>query len=252
MHPRFLLSSLIAALAVLAFSGNLARAVQEAGPSEGAKAAGDTYLHALQRAAEAYARRDFQAALDRLDVADQIQPGLPDTWSMRGAIYAEQHAFEKAEDAFLNAKKADPRSFWPRYNLAQLLFMQKKFGPAAEAFAKLTGDKENGELAQFKEIISDLLQCDADKAKPVLDAMKFPSDTAAYYFAHAAWEFAHQDEKAGRGFVEDGLKIFGTEKCFPYHHALVEVGWIKKREAASAQAPGLALPVSTPENPGKL
>ena len=206
-------------------------AVQETGPSEAALKAGEPYLRALQAAGIAYGNREFAKALDKLDVADQIQPDIPDTWMMRGAIYAEQHAFEKAGDAFEKANKLNPGDFWPPYNLAELLLLQKKYAEAAASFRGLTVYQGHEELLQFKIIFADLLAGKPDDAKPVLDAMKEPSDTPAYYFAHAAWGLAHKDEKEGNYWARAGLKVFGLPRCMPFYDALAGVGWLPMREA---------------------
>jgi tetratricopeptide (TPR) repeat protein len=226
---RSLRSLSILALLILAVSGPVF-ATQETGPSKAAMAAGTAYLRALESAASAYAGRDFSTALDKLDLADQIQPNIPDTWNMRGAIYADQHAFEKAEDAFEKAGQLDPGDFWPPYNIAQLLLMQKKYAEAAKAFQSLMVYQGHEELVQYKLVFADLLQGKSDDAKKVLDAMKFPSDTPAYYFAHAAWGYARKDQKDGNYWTNAGVKIFGTEPCIAYYDALVGAGWAPPRE----------------------
>lgn len=194
----------------------------------------------------AYAQRDFSTALDKLDLADHIHPEVQDTWSMRGAIYAEQRAFEKAEDAFQHAAKLAPENFWPRYNLAQLLFMQKKYGEAEAAFERLGADPKHRELVQFKLIILDILQNQLDKAQVVLQSMKEPSDTAAYYFAHAGWDFAHKNQREGEYWVVTGMRIFGVERCYSYYDVLADLGWVSKRTANTTGVPPLSLPMATP------
>jgi tetratricopeptide (TPR) repeat protein len=225
------------------------RAVQESGPSRAAMNAGPAYMRQLESAAAAYSERQFAAALDKLDLADQIAPNIPDTWNMRGAIYAEERAFEKAEDAFEKAGKLNPSDFWPQYNLAELLLLQKKYEAAVPAFQRLVMYEGHDELVQFKIVCAELLAGKPDAAKPVLDGMKFPSDTAAYYFAHAAWGFAHNDEKEGNSWTEDGLKVFGIEKCVSFYDSLVGVGWLPMRNADGSvpePTPGLLMPAVTP------
>jgi tetratricopeptide (TPR) repeat protein len=207
------------------------RAAQEAALSKAAQDAGEAYIRTLAAAGEAYSKRDFTMALDKLSIADQIAPNIPDTWNLRGAIYAEQHAFEKAEDAFERAGKLTPGDFWPQYNLAELLLMQRKYGPAATAFQRLEVYAGHEELVQFKLVYADLLMDDSDAAKEVLDAMKFPADTPAYYYAHAAWEFAHKDQKQGSYWTTAGLKVFGLDRCLSFYDALAQVKWVPMRNA---------------------
>ena len=107
-------------------------------------------------------------------MADQIHPDVPDTWNMRGAIYAEQHAYEKAEDAFEKASKLNPGDFWAPYNLAQLLMMEKKYGPAVQGFQKLEVYKGHEELVQFKIVFCSLMDGKTDQAKQVLELDEIP------------------------------------------------------------------------------
>jgi len=247
---RFLI--LGCALAAVPFA---AHAVQESGPSQAAIDAGKPYMRALESAASAYASRNFSIALDKLDLADQIQPDIPDTWNMRGAIYAEQHAYEKAEDAFEKAAKLNPGDFWAPYNIAQLLLMEKKYGEAAAAFQALSVYQGHEELVQFKIVFADLMAGKPDEAKPVLDAMKFPADTAAYYFAHAAWGFAHKDQKDGAYWTRAGLKVFGLERCMSFYDVLAGAGWVPLRLSdGSVPEPAelTTIPAAAPEAPAAI
>lgn len=206
-----------------------ANATEEAGLSQAALMAGKAYGRALESAASAYAAHQLPKALEELDLADQIQPDVPDTYNMRGAIYAEQHDYEKAQQAFEKAARLDPRNFWPHYNAAELMLLQKKYGAAAAAFQKLSVYQGHDELVQFKIVFSELLAGKPEAAKAVLDTMKFPCDTPAYYFAHAAWGFARKDEKEGQYWSRAGVKVFGIERCFSFYDALVGVGWLPMR-----------------------
>ena len=217
----------VALLAVVAtFSTH---AAQESGASPAAIKAGESYLRALESAGAAYAVGQNSLALDKLDLADQIRPNIPDTWNMRGAIYAEQHDFARAQAAFEKSARLNPDDFWPQYNLAELLLMQKKYPEAVAGFQKLAVYQGHDELVAFKIVFADLLQGKPDAAKPVLDAMKFPCDTAAYYYAHAAWAFAHKDEKEGNYWSNAGIKVFGAGHCLSFYDALVQVGWLPMR-----------------------
>ncbi len=230
-----------------------ASALQESGPSKAALAAGELYMRTLESAASAFAARDFATALDKLDMADQIQANIPDTWAMRGAVYAEQHQFDKAQDAFQLAARLNPGDFWAPYNLAELLLVEKKYAEAAAAFEKLTVYQGHEELVQFKIVFADLMQGKPDAAKPVLDAMKFPGKTPSYYFAHAAWGFAHKDKTEGTYWVNSALKIFGTEPCIPFYDTLVGEGWVAMRELdGSIPEPTqlFSMPAPTPEAGG--
>jgi len=226
--------------------------VQEAGLSKAAIKAGMAYMRALSLATAAYAHQDFAGALDRLDVADQIAPNIPDTWQLRGAVYAEQQAYDKAADAFEKQAQLNPGDFWPHYNLAELLLMEKKYGPAATAFQGLEIYAGHDELVKYKTVFAYLMDGKPDAAKPVLDSMKFPGDTPAYYFAHSAWEFAHQNKNEGTTWYTHALKIFGLPACLSFYDSMVQVGWLPMRNKDGSvpepaeTAGGLTLPAAAP------
>jgi len=224
-------------------------ATEESGASPAAIHAGESYLRALETAGAAYAAHQLSNALDKLDVADQIHANVPDTWNMRGAIYAEQHDYAKAQAAFEKAAELNPGDFWPQYNIAELLLVQKEYPQAIEALKKLSVYQGHEELVAFKLVFANLLQGTPDAAKPVLDAMKFPCDTPAYYFAQAAWSFAHQDQKQGDYFARSGMKVFGPEKCVAFYDALAQAGWLQPRNADGSYPDHTslnALPEATP------
>jgi tetratricopeptide (TPR) repeat protein len=225
------------------------RAIEETGPSIAAQAAGRPYLRELESAASALAGGDFSKALEDLDLADQIQPEVPDTWNMRGAIYAQQHEYERAQSAFEKAERLNPSDFWAPYNIAELLLVQKKYDEAAPAFQKLALYRGHEELVEFKIVFADLMRGKPADAKPVLDAMKFPSDTAAYYFAQAAWSFAQKDQKEGQYWCKTGLKVFGLPRCVSFYDALAGAGWVPMRSAdgsVPADSDITAMPMATP------
>ena len=222
------------AAAVIVVAPISVHAEQEAGMSQAAIDAGQTYARALESAASAFAGRDFPKALEKLDDADEIHANIPETWNMRGAIYAEEGEFTKAEDAFQKAASLTPSDFWPPYNLAELLMLEKKYSQAATAFQKLEVYQGHDELVQFKEVFANVLAGNKDAAKKVLDAMKFPGDTPAYYFAHSAWGFASKDEKEGHSWVRSAIKVFGPEKCIAFYDQLVRVGWLQARGSDGA------------------
>ncbi len=197
--------------------------------------AGPEYLKHLHDAAENYRQRDFEAAIGQLDAADKIKPNLPESLNMRGAIYTEKHDFEKAREVFQQALKLQPDAFWPKFNLAEILLMQKKAAEARAAFEKLPASGVNRELIEFKIILAYLLEGDDANAQAKLDKLKFPSDSAAYYFCHAAWEFAHHNEKEAKGWAQSGIDVFGPQRCIVFYDSLADMGWLPPRDKAATR-----------------
>jgi tetratricopeptide (TPR) repeat protein len=230
-------------------------AIQETGPSKAAMAAGPAYMRKLETAASAYSIRDFKQALDDLEEADQIHANIPDTWNMRGAIYAEEQQYDLAREAFEKASKLNPGDFWPPYNIAQLLLFEKKYADAADEFKSLEVYHGHEELVQFKIVFAELLAGNDGAAKEELDSMKFPCDTPGYYFAHAAWSYAHKDEKEGAYYVRASVKVFGDQGSSTYYDSLAGLGWVRARNKdgtipVQQAAPSMTLPTGPLEPDG--
>jgi len=203
------------------------------GISRSALNAGPEYVKSIRAAATSFASRDFEAALRHLTDADKIKPGLPDADDVRAAVYAEQHRFDLARELLGKVLKSHPDYFWPKFNLAEILLMEKKPAEARAAFKKLPKlSGEVGEVIEFKIMLTYLLEGNDANAKEVLDHIKFPGDSAAYYFAHAAWDFAHNDPGKARGWMNSGLRIFGMTRCYSLYDTLVDMGWVEPRGAA--------------------
>jgi tetratricopeptide (TPR) repeat protein len=228
---RFLPCRLILAAAFLGVATLSSYATEESGVTPAAMQAGEGYLRALETAGAAYAAGQFSNALGKLDICDEIHANVPDTWIMRGAVLASQHQYDKARAAFDKAAQLAPTDFWAHYNIAELYLVQKKYPEAVAAYKALSVYKGQEELVSFKIVYANLLQGKLDAAKAELDAMKFPSDTPAYYFAHSAWGFASGNKEDGDYWVGAGMKIFGPPKCLAFYDALVQAGWLPPRNA---------------------
>jgi Tfp pilus assembly protein PilF len=210
---------------------NLARGQDPgAGMSRGAIKAGPIYMGLIQDAAECFRRRDFGAAEARLDEADKIKPGLPDSFNLRGSILVEKREFDQARQMFEQAIKLQPNNPLPKFNAAEILLMQKKFPEARMEFRKLEVEGVMKELVDFKIMVSYLGEGRDDRARETLERIKFPGDTGAYYFAHAAWEFAHGSPAKGKEWLQSADIIFKSGKTYVFYDTLSDMGWIEPRK----------------------
>jgi len=225
------------------------RATEESGVTAAAMRAGESYLRTLETAGAAYAAGQLSNALDKLDICDQICANVPDTWNMRGAIYADQHQYDKARAAFEKSAELSPGDFWPEYNIAELYLVQKQYAQAVDGFNRLAVYKGHEELVEFKLVYANLMQGKMAPAKKVLTSMKSLGDTPAYYFAHSAWGYANGDKKDGDYWVGAGMKVFSPEKCMSFYDSLVLAGWVPARNPDGSypqQNTLSALPAITP------
>jgi Tfp pilus assembly protein PilF len=228
---------LLCLLEFIAASAGFAQSKEEmAGMSKSSIRAGTAYIGLLRDASDAFMRRDFPASEKKLDEADQIKPGLYDSICLRASIFAEERDFEKAQALYEQALKIQPNSFLPKFNLAEMLLMQKKFAEAQASFEQLNVPGRQKELVDFKIVLTALGMGDDAKAREVLDHMKFPGDTAAYYFAGAGWEFAHGNKGKANELIQSADSIFGQARNYSFYDSLADMGWVQARRAVPVEA----------------
>ncbi len=187
------------------------------------------FSETLRGAAEAYSQRDFDAALAKLDEADTITPDVPAALNLRGAIYTEKKEYAKGAATFEKALKLDPDLFAAQFNLGEIDFLQRKYAEARKRFEAMAVKFPNNELLAFKIFLTYLMQKKDKEAQAALDEIKFPSDTPAYYFAHAAWEFAHDNPQEAANWMGSSLRVFQPQQNLLYATTMYDLGWLKER-----------------------
>lgn len=186
------------------------------------------YVQVLRRAIQSFSERDFAAANQQLDEAEKMFPPSVYSLNMRGAIAIEQKRFEEGEKHCQAALKQDPKFFPARFNLAEIPFVQKRYAEARKGFEELLEKDPKNELLQYRIFLTYLLEGNDPAAQKALEAIRFPSNTAAYYYAHAAWEFAHGNEEKALGWVRSGDWVFPAFRNTNFADVLADLGWLKR------------------------
>ncbi len=190
-------------------------------------------------AINAYRAKDLKTAKARIDEAEKIQPGTTAAANMSGAIAMELEQYEAAKTDFERALAIDPTFFPAQFNLTEIPFQQKKYAEARtmlEALAPL--DSDGKELVEYKVFLTYLLEGQNDVAAKRLEAIKFPSDTPAYYFAHAAWEFAHDNRNEAQSWVQSSSRIFKPHQNAIFAETLEELGWLTRKASVTSEVKG--------------
>jgi len=191
--------------------------------------AGREYVNLLREAGILLARRDFPAVLSKLDAADNIKANLPDSLNIRGAVYLEMKEYAKANQFFEQALKIQPGAFWPKFNLAEINLLQKKSPEARAGFEAIRISGGYSELINFKIVETYLVEGSFEVAGEHVAKMKFPGDSAAYYFAHAAFELAQGKKEKGMEWVKSGEGVFGKARTSFFYDSLADLGWVESR-----------------------
>jgi len=228
MNSRFrqiLVCSLILAIAFPAWAQNS----PTFGLSKSSIKMGPVYIGLIRDAADCIFKKNYTGASAKLDEADKIQPGLFDSLLLRADVYAETKDYGKARDLYQQAIKIQPNNFWPQFNLAELMLTEKKYKEARESFQALMISDKYKESVDYKVVVCLLGEGDMPKAKETLDKMKFPSDSGAYYYANAAYEFAQGHKDKGMQWIQSGDSIFSSVKNSQLYDVLADMGWVTVR-----------------------
>lgn len=194
------------------------------------------YQTTMRNAVRAFNLRDFPTALALMDKADSMYQATPMSLNVRGAIAIEQKRYEDGRKLCLEALKLDPKFFPAHFNLAEIPFVQGKYAEARLHLEKLLEDHPKDDLLRFRILLTYLLEKNDAAARERLDDVPFFSDTPAFYYSHAAWEFAHGNEKEARAWVDRGTWVFPPHKTINFEAVFYDLGWMKRPTAAPVES----------------
>jgi tetratricopeptide (TPR) repeat protein len=186
----------------------------------------------LATATRAYQDEKFDAALAALDRFDSGGAATADSLDLRGCINLEQQKFGEAEKAFTAAHEAKPEVFAPRLHLADLLMRQKKFEEARAAYQALLHETNilvSSERLRFAVMLAYLGEKNEDEARRSFDRITFPTQSPAYYYAQAAWAFAHGKKSEGDDWMKQAGRVYQSEAPLWFARHLYDFGWLKRK-----------------------
>ncbi len=189
------------------------------------------YRNLVRDAMRSFTSRDFATASALVTKADQMYPPSANTVNIRAAIAIEQGHFAEGREYCMKALNLDPSFFPALFNLAEIPFMQGKYSEARLAYEKLLDQKPAEDLIRFRIFLTYLLEKDETNSREELDRMPLLNDTPIYFFAHAAWEFAHSREKEAMSFLRSATAVFPPGKIMNFVDVFYDLGWLKRDTA---------------------
>src|SRR5690606_19070097 len=100
--------------------------------------------------------RRFDEASKVLEKAEAVAPEHEVVLSARAGIYAESGQLDQARTIYEAILKKSPDAFVPKYNLAELLLLDRKYDEGREAFEKLLKEFPNSDLIRYKILLTHL------------------------------------------------------------------------------------------------
>ena len=207
--------------AVLVFSASIAWAAEE----------NATGINAMEAAGREFQQRNFDAALATLNDAEKRGDPTAKSFILKGRIYAEQQKYDEATFAFDSAYKLEPGSL-ARLCEADMFVGQKKWDEARalyESAMKETNILISNERLRYGVLIASLGAKDEDGSRTAFEKLPFPTESAAYYYAQAAWAFAHGAKSDGDKWIRRAEEIFPAKSTACFARPLFDLGWIKTK-----------------------
>jgi len=181
----------------------------------------------FEQAVEAFNAQDYERAIDilrSLNVAGQDKAYV---LNLQGAAYTKLKNFDRARESFEYALVHAPEFFPPRFNLAEIEFLQGEYKKALEKFQQLAQSAGVSDLLIFKIFLSHLMDGDTITARRLLDRMPRPGTTPVWYYSAAAWEFKKGNKRSGRNYVRIARELYPEEKDRQlYEETLRDLKWL--------------------------
>jgi tetratricopeptide (TPR) repeat protein len=178
---------------------------------------------ALERAANAFNQGRYEDAQKQVDAAARADSRSPEVPNLRGAIFTRQKRYDEAAQQFMQALALNPKFYPAKLNLAEVKLLQGKYAEAAQEYQALKEMDPGSELLDFKLVLCALLDGEQNKASGMVDLMKFPGKTPAYYYARAAIALKRGEKESAQKYFENVRKYYSEEQCRYFVEALKEI-----------------------------
>jgi predicted Zn-dependent protease len=209
---------LLKSLALLLLSAAVAQARLTAPePEQSAQAA-------IEQALADFEDKKYDDALSQLEELQKARPNDPLVLNLIGSVYTKKQNYQKAERHFRESLEKQPGFFPAQYNLGELLFLQEKYPAAREHFQTMRASDARNELLQFKVGLCDLQAGEIDRAKRVMNAIKYPGDSPAWYYGQAALANKEGDTAKAREFLRGAKFVYGPEKTALFDETFENLG----------------------------
>lgn len=152
--------------------------------------------------------KNYDLALQKLQSLEKSMPDDPFVLNLLGAAYTKKKNYPVAQGYFDKALAKQPDFFPAKFNVGELLFLQRRYAEAKQHFEAMQQMDPRNELLQFKIFLCDLQLGDKDAATAILKSIKYPGDTPAWYYAQAAWESKNGNNKKALEYVIGAKHIF--------------------------------------------
>ena len=168
---------------------------------------------ALAKAISAFNQGKLEEAAKQADVAARADSKKPEVWNLRGAILTRQKRYDEAAQQFSQALALDPKFYPAKLNLAEVKLLDGEYAEATKEYQALKELDPGSEVVDFELVLCTLFGGEPDKAARMVDLMKFPGKTPAYYYARAAIALKKDEKGVAQKYFENAKKYYSEEQC---------------------------------------
>ena len=165
----------------------------------------------LQSAMGDFDQKKYDEALAKLADLDKKTPNDPFILNLIGAAYTRKKDYATAQQNFEKALAIQPGFFPARFNVGELMFLQRQYAEALTFFRKMLEADPRNELLQFKVFLCYIQLNQKEEALKALKLIKYPGDTPAWYYGQAAWESKQGNNKKALEYLTGARYIFGPK-----------------------------------------
>jgi tetratricopeptide (TPR) repeat protein len=192
---------------------------------------------ALERATTAFNQGKLTEAEKQVDAAEKVDAKKPEVPNLRGAIFTKQKRYDEAAQQFNQALALDPKFYPAKLNLAEVNMLQGKYAEATQLYQELKQLDPGSELLEFKLALCALLAGEENRATAMVDVMKFPGKTPAYYYARAAIALKRGQKEIAQKYLENAKKYYSDEECAYFAQSLKEVDFTAPKPPQQEKPP---------------
>ncbi len=184
----------------------------------------------IPKALNLFLAKKYPETIEVIDQILKINPTYTDALNLKGAAYTKMKNWEAAEACFRQALSASPMAFEPKFNLAELLFLQGKYPEARQSFTAILEHSNLDiykHLTEFKIFLTYLLEDNIEAARQIASKYDGFEATPIYYFTQGALYYKEGNRIKAMQNFDAAARIFPARLNHNYADTLIELGWIQ-------------------------
>jgi len=184
----------------------------------------------LKQVGMLYYKGELDEAIAALRPAEDIDPDSDEVLNAKAVILSESGDATGAQKIYSRLAQDHPKAFTPKYDLAELLLMEKKYEKAREGFQGLLSQYPNSDLVRFKILLTYLIQKNNDQTAVWLAELNQRGPSPISYYALAAVAFSTGDIAKGKEWIDSAETDFCAGRYRVLYNSLADIGFVMHGE----------------------